>query len=229
MNQDLLHSDGNPVKGLSSAGAELSRERARARYGPRHRLEQMGRRRTVALVLDVVIAVANAAALVALIASLLSTHEKHGGELLLKGATIWGTNVITFGLLFWEFDRGGPIRPGRRFRRRQTFSSPRTRTQRLPNRTGTRGWPTICVRLLHKLNCFQPDRRDAADPSGEDDDADGVRDLGNDRPVGGCASCEHPALAASSRSWPRSGDGTGRGRSSTRSRHVDIKGTKGFT
>jgi hypothetical protein len=80
---------------------------------PRHRLEQMGRRRTVALVLDVVIAVANAAALVALIASLLSTHEKHGGELLLKGATIWGTNVITFGLLFWEFDRGGPIRPGR--------------------------------------------------------------------------------------------------------------------
>jgi uncharacterized membrane protein len=77
---------------------------------PRHRLEQMGRRRTVALVLDGVITVANAAALVALIASLLSAQEKHGGELLLKGATIWGTNVMTFGLLFWEFDRGGPIR-----------------------------------------------------------------------------------------------------------------------
>jgi hypothetical protein len=77
---------------------------------------------------------------------------------LLKGATIWGTNVITFGLLFWEFDRGGPIRPGRRFRRRQTFSSPRTRTQRLPNRTDTRGWPTICVRLLHYTNsiAFSP-------------------------------------------------------------------------
>jgi uncharacterized membrane protein len=28
----------------------------------------------------------------------------------LKGATIWGTNMITFGLLFWEFDRGGPAR-----------------------------------------------------------------------------------------------------------------------
>ncbi len=77
---------------------------------PRHRLEQMGRRRTVALVLVGVITAADAFALVALIASLLSGHEKSGGELLLKGATIWGTNMITFGLLFWEFDRGGPTR-----------------------------------------------------------------------------------------------------------------------
>jgi uncharacterized membrane protein len=77
---------------------------------PRHRLEQMGRRRAVALVLVGVITAADAFALVALIASLLSGHEKSGGELLLKGATIWGTNMITFGLLFWEFDRGGPSR-----------------------------------------------------------------------------------------------------------------------
>jgi uncharacterized membrane protein len=77
---------------------------------PRHRLEQMGRRRAVALVLVGVITAADAFALVALIASLLSGHETSGGELLLKGATIWGTNMIAFGLLFWEFDRGGPIR-----------------------------------------------------------------------------------------------------------------------
>ena len=64
---------------------------------PRHRLEQMGRRRTVALVLVGVITVADAFALVALIASLLGGHEKSGGELLLKGGTIWGTNMITFG------------------------------------------------------------------------------------------------------------------------------------
>ena len=77
---------------------------------PRHRLEQMGQRRTVALALVGVITSANVVALTALIASLLSAQEKSGGELLLKGATIWSTNVITFGLLFWEFDRGGPIR-----------------------------------------------------------------------------------------------------------------------
>jgi uncharacterized membrane protein len=79
---------------------------------PRHRLEQMGRRRTVALALVGVITAANALALAALIASLLSAHEKSGAELLLKGATIWSTNVVTFGLLFWELDRGGPIRRG---------------------------------------------------------------------------------------------------------------------
>jgi uncharacterized membrane protein len=77
---------------------------------PRHRLEQIGHRRTAALALVGVITAANVLALVALIASLLSAQEKSGGELLLKGATIWGTNVITFGLLFWEFDRGGPMR-----------------------------------------------------------------------------------------------------------------------
>jgi hypothetical protein len=48
----------------------------------------MGRRRSVALVLVGVIALSDAFALVALIASLLSGHEKSGGELLLKGATI---------------------------------------------------------------------------------------------------------------------------------------------
>jgi uncharacterized membrane protein len=80
---------------------------------PRHRLEQMGKRRTVALALVGVITAANVLALAALIASLLSAQEKSGGELLLKGATIWGTNVITFGLLFWELDRGGPIRRSR--------------------------------------------------------------------------------------------------------------------
>jgi hypothetical protein len=77
---------------------------------PRHRLEQMGLRRAFALALVAVITTANVLALIALIASLLNAEEKSGGELLLKGATIWSTNVITFGLLFWEIDRGGPIR-----------------------------------------------------------------------------------------------------------------------
>jgi hypothetical protein len=77
---------------------------------PRHRLEQMGLRRKFALALVGVITLANVVGLIALIASLLNAEERSGGELLLKGATIWGTNVITFGLLFWEIDRGGPIR-----------------------------------------------------------------------------------------------------------------------
>lgn len=77
---------------------------------PRHRLEQMGRRRVFSLALFGVIAVANVLALAALIASLVAAQEKSGAELLLKGITIWSTNMMTFGLLFWEVDRGGPMR-----------------------------------------------------------------------------------------------------------------------
>ena len=77
---------------------------------PRHRLEQVGHRRTVALALLVVVSIANALMLGALIISILTGHEDSGPQLLLKGAAIWGTNVITFGLWFWAFDRGGPAR-----------------------------------------------------------------------------------------------------------------------
>ena len=34
----------------------------------------------------------------------------NGGELLYKAVTIWTTNVIAFGLWYWVFDRGGPVR-----------------------------------------------------------------------------------------------------------------------
>jgi uncharacterized membrane protein len=77
---------------------------------PRHRLEQLGHRRTAAVGLLAAVSAANALALVALIGSLLSGEERSGAELLLKGLTIWATNVIAFGLWFWGLDRGGPIR-----------------------------------------------------------------------------------------------------------------------
>ena len=40
------------------------------------------------------------------------THGKLGGspgQLLITGAAIWLTNVVVFGLWYWEFDRGGPV------------------------------------------------------------------------------------------------------------------------
>ena len=73
-------------------------------------LERIGHRRNAALVLLAIISVENAVALVALLGSLISGHENSGGQLLLKGMTIWGTNVIAYGLWFWGFDRGGPVR-----------------------------------------------------------------------------------------------------------------------
>jgi len=33
----------------------------------------------------------------------------HATNLLVTGGAIWVTNVIAFGLWYWEFDRGGPV------------------------------------------------------------------------------------------------------------------------
>jgi hypothetical protein len=95
---------------LLSIGPELVLLVPLAFQRPRHQLEQLGRRRMTAVGLLGVVSAANALALVALIGSLLSGEEKSGPELLLKAVTIWGTNVIAFGLWFWGFDRGGPVR-----------------------------------------------------------------------------------------------------------------------
>jgi hypothetical protein len=77
-------------------------------------LEQMGLRRTFALGLLAVISLANALLLVAVLASLIHGTETSGAQLLLKAMTVWGTNVLTYGLWFWEVDRGGPVRRLRR-------------------------------------------------------------------------------------------------------------------
>ena len=76
----------------------------------RRRLELLGHRRKVALTLLGTVSLTNALLLVALLGSLIGGHERSGGQLLLKATTIWGTNVIAFGLWYWGFDRGGPVR-----------------------------------------------------------------------------------------------------------------------
>jgi hypothetical protein len=77
---------------------------------PRQRLEQLGLRRMVALTLLGVISLTNTLLLVALIGSLVEGKETSGAQLLLKAVTVWGTNVIAFGLWYWGVDRGGPVR-----------------------------------------------------------------------------------------------------------------------
>jgi len=77
---------------------------------PRHRLEQMGIRRDVAIALLGLLSAANAFILVALVASLVNGGVRSGGQLLFEAVTVWGTNVIAFGLWFWAVDQGGPVR-----------------------------------------------------------------------------------------------------------------------
>lgn len=79
-------------------------------HRPRRRLEQLGHRRTVALALLAVVSLANALLVLAVIGSLVRGDEKSGAQLLLKAITVWTTNTIAFGLWYWAFDRGGPVR-----------------------------------------------------------------------------------------------------------------------
>jgi hypothetical protein len=79
-------------------------------HRPRRQLEQLGLRRTVALTLLGLVSLANALLLLAVVASLVRGDERSGAQLLLKAATVWGSNVIAFGLWFWAVDRGGPVR-----------------------------------------------------------------------------------------------------------------------
>jgi hypothetical protein len=81
-----------------------------ALQAPRRRLEQLGYRREVTLALLALVSFTNALLLLVVIGSLMSGVEKSGAQLLLKGTAVWSTNVIAFGLWFWAFDRGGPVR-----------------------------------------------------------------------------------------------------------------------
>jgi hypothetical protein len=77
---------------------------------PHRRLQQLGLRRTVAIALLACVSAANALLVFAVVASLIRGHETSGAHLLLKAFTVWGTNVLAFGLWYWAFDRGGPVR-----------------------------------------------------------------------------------------------------------------------
>ncbi len=68
--------------------------------------------RTAAIGLIVLISAANAVSAVLLIRAILKAlpATAQAAPLLTSGASVWATNVIAFGLWYWEFDRGGPVR-----------------------------------------------------------------------------------------------------------------------
>jgi hypothetical protein len=68
-------------------------------------------RRTVAMGLIGLVSVVNIVSLGLLVHELLrgGNHNATGHRLILAGLVLWITNVLLFGLWFWELDRGGPI------------------------------------------------------------------------------------------------------------------------
>lgn len=67
-------------------------------------------RRELALGLTALVSAANASSLVLLCRELLGHGVTDGRQLIMAGALIWLTNVLIFGLWYWQIDRGGPGR-----------------------------------------------------------------------------------------------------------------------
>jgi hypothetical protein len=76
-----------------------------------HRINRQSRAlRWFSLLLAALISLANAWSLYRLANGLVTGHQHwNAGPLLITGGAIWLTNVIVFGLWYWEFDRGGPV------------------------------------------------------------------------------------------------------------------------
>ena len=66
--------------------------------------------RLLSLTLAALLSLANAWSVARLVTGLVhGTEGNTAGPLLVTGGAIWLTNVIVFGLWYWEFDRGGPV------------------------------------------------------------------------------------------------------------------------
>ena len=75
------------------------------------RLVRHDRRREIVIALLGLVWVFNVLGVAVLVISLVSHSAIHitGQQLLLSGGVVWFTNVIAFGLAFWELDSGGPV------------------------------------------------------------------------------------------------------------------------
>jgi hypothetical protein len=75
---------------------------------PRRMTRETKWSRLASIVLACVIIITNLVALGLLVRALTDPNTP-GGPLLIAAMQVWLTNVIGFGLLFWELDRGGPV------------------------------------------------------------------------------------------------------------------------
>jgi uncharacterized membrane protein len=91
-----------------------------------------GRVRNVSLALLGVLVACDAVAVGVLLAALAgsSAGNLSAGDLLAHGSVVWLTNIITFGLLFWQLDEGGPRLRAERGRLDPDFEFPQDARRR---------------------------------------------------------------------------------------------------
>lgn len=77
---------------------------------PRRFTRETRASRAVSLGLVGVIGAANLLSLIYLVDALVSGEAGDSKKLLLAALQVWLTNIIVFGLAYWEIDRGGPVK-----------------------------------------------------------------------------------------------------------------------
>ena len=84
------------------------------------------------------------------------------------GAVLWVTNVLLFGLWYWQLDRGGPLARAKLAASRvPDFLFPQMTDGRWSRRRLDAGPGRLPVCLVHQRDRVQPHRHDAADPDRE--------------------------------------------------------------
>lgn len=135
-----------------------------------HRLDRQTQwSRALAIAFAAVLVIVNQASVVNVIVRLLD-GSADGAVVLLEAGQVWATNIIAFGLLFWELDRGGPVARGTQPRSRlpladfafpqddQATPPPRSPPARPAVPTGVRASSTTCT-------CRSPTRSRSAPPT----------------------------------------------------------------
>jgi hypothetical protein len=77
---------------------------------PQPNFKHSALRRQIAMSLIGLVSAVNLFSLIELVRYLLRGGQAGGRTLIIAGVVLWWTNVLLFGLWYWELDRGGPMR-----------------------------------------------------------------------------------------------------------------------
>jgi hypothetical protein len=112
--------------------------------------------RTAGLGLTGLVALANGWSVVLLVVDLLAGRPTPAGELLGAGGAIWLTNVLTFGLVYWELDRGGPAARANASGGRPDFLFPQMQIPEIAGRDWEPGFVDYAYLSFTNATAFSP-------------------------------------------------------------------------
>jgi hypothetical protein len=112
--------------------------------------------RTGSLGLTGLVALANGWSVVLLVVELLTGQPATPGELLGAGGAIWLNNVIVFGLVYWELDRGGPAARAAAAHDRPDFLFPQMQIPEIAGRDWEPGFVDYAYLSFTNATAFSP-------------------------------------------------------------------------